>query len=76
MHKNGLRVIMDVVYNHTYRNDSWLERMVPGYYYRYQEDGSLSDGSACGNDIAAGRAMVDNYIADSVMYWAKEYHVD
>ena len=76
LHKNGLRVIMDVVYNHTYRNDSWLERMVPGYYYRYQEDGSLSDGSACGNDIAAGRAMVDNYIADSVMYWAKEYHVD
>lgn len=76
LHKNGLRVIMDVVYNHTYREDSWLQRMAPGYYYRYQEDGSLSDGSACGNDIAAGRAMVDNYIADSVMYWAKEYHVD
>lgn len=76
LHRNGLRVIMDVVYNHTYREDSWLQRMVPGYYYRYQEDGSLSDGSACGNDIAAGRAMVDNYIADSVMYWAKEYHVD
>lgn len=76
LHRNGLRVIMDVVYNHTYREDSWLQRMVPGYYYRYQEDGSLSDGSACGNDIAAGRVMVDNYIADSVMYWAKEYHVD
>lgn len=76
LHKNGLRVIMDVVYNHTYRKDSWMERMVPGYYYRYHEDGSLSDGSACGNDIASGRAMVDNYIADSVMYWAKEYHVD
>ena len=76
LHKNGLRVIMDVVYNHTYREDSWLQRMVPGYYYRYQADGSLSDGSACGNDIAAGRAMVDNYIAGSVMYWAREYHVD
>jgi len=75
-HANGLRVVMDVVYNHTYRKDSWLERMVPGYYYRHLEDGSLSDGSACGNDIAAGRAMVDNYIADSVMYWAKEYHID
>ena len=76
LHDNGIRVVMDVVYNHTYRDDSWLERMVPGYYYRYHEDGSLSNGSACGNDIAAGRAMVDNFIADSVMYWAKEYHVD
>ncbi len=76
LHANGLRVIMDVVYNHTYKEDSWLQRMVPGYYYRYNEDGSLSDGSACGNDIAAGRSMVDNYIADSVMYWAKEYHLD
>lgn len=75
-HENGIRVVMDVVYNHTYRKDSWLQRMVPGYYYRHQEDGTLSNGSACGNDIAAGRAMVDNYIADSVMYWAKEYHLD
>ena len=76
MHENGIGVIMDVVYNHTHQEDSWLQRMVPGYYYRYQEDGSLSNGSACGNDIAAGRSMVDNYIADSVMYWAKEYHID
>ena len=76
LHENGIRVVMDVVYNHTYRDDSWLQRMVPGYFYRYEEDGSLSNGSACGNDIAAGRAMVDNYIVDSVMYWAKEYHVD
>lgn len=76
LHKNGIRVIMDVVYNHTHQEDSWLERMVPGYYYRYNEDGSLANGSACGNDIAAGRAMVDNYIADSVMYWAREYHID
>ena len=76
LHKNGIRVVMDVVYNHTYSEDSWLQRMVPGYYYRHREDGSLSDGSACGNDIAAGRSMVDNYIVDSVMYWAKEYHID
>lgn len=76
LHENGIRVIMDVVYNHTHQADSWLQRMVPGYYYRYREDGSLSNGSACGNDIAAGRSMVDNYIADSVMYWAKEYHMD
>ena len=76
LHKSGIRVIMDVVYNHTHHEDSWLQRMVPGYYYRYEEDGSLANGSACGNDIAAGRSMVDNYIADSVMYWAREYHMD
>ena len=76
LHKAGIRVVMDVVYNHTYSEDSWLERTVPGYYCRRWADGSLSNGSACGNDMAAGRAMVDNYIADSVMYWAKEYHID
>ncbi|MDO5417497.1 MAG: type I pullulanase [Lachnospiraceae bacterium] len=76
LHENGLRVIMDVVYNHTYSEDSWLNRMVPDYYYRREADGTLANGSACGNDVAAGRAMVDNYIADSVLYWAKEYHVD
>lgn len=76
LHDNGIRVIMDVVYNHTHSEDSWFQRLVPGYYYRYEEDGSLSNGSACGNDIAAGRAMVDNYIADSILYWAREYHLD
>ena len=76
LHKHGIRVVMDVVYNHTYKPDSWLERMVPGYYNRRLEDGTLSDGSACGSDLAVGRAMVDNYIVDSVLYWAKEYHID
>ena len=76
LHRSGLRVVMDVVYNHTYRADSWLERTAPGYYYRQREDGALSDGSACGNDIAAGRAMADNYIVHSVLYWAREYHID
>ena len=76
LHRAGLRVVMDVVYNHTHRADSWLERTAPGYYYRLGEDGKLSNGSGCGNDMAAGRAMVDNYIADSVLYWAREYHVD
>ena len=76
LHKSGIRVIMDVVYNHTYEPDSWLERMVPGYYNRRWADGTLANGSACGSDIACGKAMVDNYIADSVMYWAKEYHID
>ena len=76
LHRAGIRVVMDVVYNHMYEKDSWFERIVPGYYCRRWENGELSDGSACGNDIAAGRAMVDNYIADSVLYWAREYHVD
>ena len=76
LHQSGLRVVMDVVYNHTYHADSWLERTAPGYYYRRNKDGSLAAGSACGNDIAAGRAMVDNYIVQSVLYWAREYHID
>ncbi len=76
LHAAGIRVIMDVVYNHTCNEDSWLERTAPGYFYRRYEDGALSNGSACGNDMAAGRAMVDNFIADSCMYWAKEYHMD
>ena len=76
LHQNGLRVVMDVVYNHTYYTDSWLERSAPGCYYRRRSNGALSNGSGCGNDIASGRAMVDNYIANSVLYWAKEYHID
>ena len=76
LHRAGIRVIMDVVYNHTHDAESWLERTAPGYFNRRQKNGELSNGSACGNDMAAGRAMVDNYIANSVMYWAKEYHID
>ncbi len=75
-HENGIRVVMDVVYNHTNVPNSYLERTAPGYYNRRWEDGTLANGSACGSDVACGRAMVDNYIADSVMYWAKEYHFD
>lgn len=76
LHRNGMRVIMDVVYNHTYRQDSWLERTVPGYYYRHQADGSFSNGSGCGNDLASERSMCGQYILDSVLYWAQEYHMD
>ena len=76
LHQNGMRVVMDVVYNHTHVSDSWLERSAPGYYYRRWADGTLSNGSGCGNDIAAGRAMADEYILNSVLYWAREYHVD
>ena len=76
LHSHGFRVIMDVVYNHTYVSDSWLERTVPGYYYRQKADGTLSNGSGCGNDIASERKMVGKYILDSVLYWTKEYHMD
>ena len=76
LHKAGFRVIMDVVYNHTYRRDSWLERTVPGYYYRRWSDGSPSDGSGCGNDLASERSMCAKYILDSVLWWAEEYHMD
>ena len=76
LHKNGLRVVMDVVYNHTYRLDSWLWRTVPGYFYRQRKDGSPSNGSGCGNEIASERSMCARYILDSVLYWAQEYHID
>ena len=76
LHKNGFRVVMDVVYNHTYKPDAPLGRAVPGYYYRQEEDGRLSDGSGCGNDLATERSMCAKYILDSVLYWAEEYHMD
>lgn len=76
LHKNGFRVIMDVVYNHTHRLDSWLHRTVPWYYHRRNGDGTPSNGSGCGNDIAAERSMAAQYILESVLYWAEEYHMD
>lgn len=76
LHRQGFRVIMDVVYNHTYSLDSWFQRTVPWYYYRVNEDGTVSDGSACGNDTASEYPMCANYILDSVLYWTKEYHID
>ena len=62
LHKNGFRVIMDVVYNHTYFLDSWFQRTVPWYYYRVHENGETANGSACGNDVASERIMCANYI--------------
>lgn len=76
LHKNGFRVIMDVVYNHTHNLDSWFQRCVPWYYYRVDEKGAPSNGSHCGNDLASERPMCGSYILDSVLYWAREYHMD
>ena len=77
LHDDGLRVIMDVVYNHVYNaQKNAFGQTVPGYYFRYNDDGSLSNRSGCGNDTASERKMMRKYIVDSVKYWAKEYGID
>ena len=76
IHSKGLRVIMDVVYNHTFSLDNALQNSMPYYHYRLDAKGVLSDGSACGNDIASEMPMTEKYIIDSVLYWCEEYHID
>lgn len=76
LHKEGIGVIMDVVYNHTYTLDSNLNLAVPKYYYRQDSNGNYSNGSGCGNETASDRSMFRKFIVDSVVYWAKEYHID
>ena len=77
MHQKGLRVIMDVVYNHTYRlAGSNFELTAPGYFYRYNADGTPSNASGCGNETASEKAMMRQYMIESVLYWVKEYHID
>lgn len=76
LHSQGFRVIMDVVYNHTYSLDSWFQRTAPWYFYRVFDDGRISNGSACGNDVASEREMCAKYILESVLYWTEEYHID
>lgn len=76
LHKAGISVVMDVVYNHTYSVDSHFNHTVPYYYYRQWEDGSYCDGSACENDTASDRKMFQKYMIESVLYWIKEYHID
>lgn len=77
LHDEGIGVIMDVVYNHSgLIFDSWFNQTVPGYYYRQNADGTLSDASGCGNELASERAMVRKFIIESVAYWAEEYHLD
>ena len=77
LHKAGIRVVLDVVYNHTFNTaDSNFERTVPGYFYRHKEDGTLANGSGCGNETASDRAMMRKYMIESVLYWINEYHID
>ena len=77
LHKAGLSVVMDVVYNHTASTtDSSFERCVPNYYYRMQSNGKYSDGSGCGNETASERRMFRNFLIQSCMYWVNEYHID
>ena len=76
LHNAGIRVVMDVVYNHTYSLDSWFQKTVPYYYYRINDDGTLCNGSACGNDTASERYMFGQYIKKSILHWVKEYHID
>ncbi|WP_455430815.1 type I pullulanase [Peribacillus loiseleuriae] len=77
LHKQNLRVVMDVVYNHMYSAcESNFHQLVPGYYFRYNVDGTLANGSGVGNDTASERKMMRKFIVDSVTYWAKEYHLD
>lgn len=77
LHANGLRVMMDVVYNHVASAGNFSEELiVPGYFFRTDAAGALTSGSGCGNDVASERPMVRKFIVDSVSYWASQYHLD
>ena len=77
LHKAGIRVIMDVVYNHTYDvMGCALGRVVPKYFYRLNEDGTYANGSGCGNETASDHEVYRRFMVESVCYWAREYHID
>ena len=77
LHKAGIRVVMDVVYNHTYDvMGCALGRVVPQYFYRLNEDGTYANGSGCGNETASDHEMMRQFMVESVCYWAREYHID
>ncbi|HYQ58615.1 MAG TPA: alpha-amylase family glycosyl hydrolase, partial [Draconibacterium sp.] len=76
-HDNNIGVVLDVVFNHTAIYDNSVFNLeVPGYYYRHLEDGTPSNASACGNELASDRKMMQKFIIETVSYWAREYHVD
>lgn len=77
LHQAGIGVVLDVVYNHTaHTRRSYFNQTVPGYYYRQKPNGTFSNASGCGNEIATERSMVRKFIIDSMYYWATEFHVD
>ncbi|MDD4969613.1 MAG: type I pullulanase [Paludibacter sp.] len=77
LHQSGIRVIMDVVYNHTAAGkNSHLNLLAPGYFYRMNADSTWSNASGCGNETASERAMMRKFMIESVVYWVTEYHVD
>lgn len=77
LHDNGLRVVLDVVYNHTgLTQHSSFNELVPGYYYRQNPDGTFSNGTACGNETASERPMMRKFMLESVLFWVNEYHLD
>ena len=77
LHKAGIRVILDVVYNHTTDIDhSNFTQFAPGYFYRHNPDGSYSNGTGCGNETASERPMMGKFMMESVLYWQHEYHID
>jgi pullulanase len=76
LHANGIRVILDVVYNHTANRESAFNQFVPDYYYRMKEDGTYSDATGCGNETASEKPMMRKFMIASVAYWAREYHLD
>lgn len=77
LHKAGIRVILDVVYNHTFDIDgSNFQRTFPDYFYRKNADGTYSDGSGCGNETASEKPLMREFMIESMKYWATEYHID
>ena len=77
LHKAGIRVILDVVYNHTTNaSTTGFERTMPGYFYRMKPDGTFFNGSGCGNETASEREMFRKYMVESLEWWMKEYHID
>ena len=76
LHANGIRVILDVVYNHTANRQSVFNQFAPDYFYRLKPDGSYSDATGCGNETASEKMMMRKFMVASVAYWAKEYHLD
>lgn len=77
LHKAGIRVILDVVYNHTFNIDgSNFQKTYPGYYFRHRPDGTYSDGSGCGNETASEKPLMREFMVESVKYWVNEYHID